>query len=324
MDALYLGDKMKKSIQGHVDFSQNNNVFTANPKIASNAAALPPGAYTLAFDPGTGKLYFHQFEIASDKLLDLPTKEFHQVVDQIEVFLRPETRAKFEEYGYLYKRSALLHGSWGTGKTCMLARIAAYAQAKGAVVLFNPHPDLVTKALQQIDDIQPQTTVVVLFEELDKLMQKHEGSMLSILDGETQKNNVIYLATTNFINQIPPRILRPGRFSNVVEVGFPDAHCREYYLEHKLGKDGTDIRAWVKKTEGFSIDELKEVVLAVKCLSQPLDEVLERIKASRDQQISNKSMYDEDDGDDDEIVTSLAALKKFYRDASLFGVSTKR
>lgn len=314
---------MKNNIKGYTDFNQENNIFSANPKVTSNAATLPPGAYTLIFNQNDGKLYFNQFEIASDKLLDLPTKEFHQVVDQIEVFLRPETRAKFEEYGYMYKRSALLHGSWGTGKTCMLARIAAYAMAKGAVVLFNPHPDLVTRALSQLEDIQPETTVIVLFEELDKLMQRNEGVMLSILDGEVQKNNVIFLATTNFINQIPPRILRPGRFSNVVEVGFPDAHCREYYLEHKLGKDGTDIRAWVKKTEGFSIDELKEVVLAVKCLSQPLDEVLERIKTSRDQQISNKSMYDEDDGDD-EVVTSVAALKELYKDASLFGVSTRK
>lgn len=262
-------------------FNSSGSMFTAN-RANSSETKLPSGAYELTFDGNAGRLFFNKFNIHSDQLLDLPTMEFKQVVDQLEYFFRPETKQAFKKYGYLYKRSALLWGSWGTGKTCIVSRVAQYALDKqNAIVLFNPHPELIPLAFEQLNNTQPDTPVVVVFEELDKLVQKHEGDLLNILDGEIQKENVVYLATTNYIEEIPARIKRPGRFSSVVEVGFPDANCRMFYLKHKLGENDPIIPDWVEQTDGFSIDELKETVLSVKCLGISLMDVVNRLRTTK-------------------------------------------
>lgn len=268
-------------IKAYSGFDRDNNTFYPNEQPASNMK-LTPGAYTIHVNNMTGKIYIQGFDFKHDQLLDLPTKEYQQIVNQIEHFLKPETRAKFDAHGFLYKRSALLHGSWGTGKTCIVSRIANYATTKGGITLFNPDPRILLEVLNMIEDVQPEATVVVVWEELDKMIDKFEQELLNILDGEVQKSNIIFLATTNYIDKIPARVKRPGRFSNIVEVAFPDAKSREFYLKVKIKDSSVNIAEWVDKTEGFSIDELKATVLDVMCLDVSLDEVITTIKAAKD------------------------------------------
>ena len=74
---------------------------------------------------------------------------------------------------------------------------------------------------------------------------------------------------------------RTSRFSSVIHVPFPDAKARAHYLDVKFGNEVTNAKEWVEKTEGFSIDDLKEVVLAVTCLDQNIDEVVDKIKKNK-------------------------------------------
>src|ERR1035437_384054 len=121
---------------------------------------------------------------------------------------------------------------------------------------------------------------MVIFEELDQLIENYETSLLNLLDGEIQKPNVIFVATTNFIDKIPTRIRRPGRFSSVIHVDFPTAITRHFYLTKKIGHS-LELDGWVEKTKNFSIDELKETVLAVKCLGYNLDTIIDRIRTNK-------------------------------------------
>lgn len=240
---------------------------------------LPTGIYQLVTD-NAGNLHFYKSEFTHDELIDLPNTEYDMIVSELELFMKEETKKLFKDYGFIYKRSTLLYGMQGSGKTCIVNRIARKHIDRGGIVLFNPNPILLETAYEVLNSIQPETPVLVVFEELDELIAKYESTLLNVLDGEIQKDNIIYMATTNHIDKIPARIRRPGRMSSVIEVNFPSAETRRFYLEKKLNiKEG--LNEWVEKTSGFSIDELKETVQAVKCLGYDLETILARIRKNR-------------------------------------------
>lgn len=245
---------------------------------------LPPGHYELEYIPDIDQLIFNEVTFKHDELLELPSKEFKTVASQIDTFLTKESRDAFKKFGFIYKRSILMHGVPGTGKTCLVNRIANKVVQEGGIVLFNPAPHILPIAYKAINDIQPGTNIVVVFEELDALVRTHEETLLSLLDGEVQAENVIYLATTNFIDKVPARIMRPGRFASVVEVKYPDVKARRFYLDNKIGSlcKKSEIDEIIKETKGFSIDELKEVVLSTKCLQIKLSEVCDRIRKTKE------------------------------------------
>lgn len=262
-------------------FNQHNDTYVGN-MLRKELPRLPSGAYKLEFNQQTGELYFKKFEVNYDALIDLPSPEYEEVMREVTHFLHPESRALFDEYGYLYKRSFLLYGPPGTGKTCIVNRVGEKVQQAGGIILFNPHPGLLEMAFKILDDTQPNVTTMVIFEEFEQLLQRFEEEMLSILDGEIQKDNIMYLATTNHFERIPARLKRPGRFPTILEVKFPNAAARTSYLTRKLKThDAGLIPNWVEKTDGLSIDELKESVLAVKCMGKSLDEIVERIKVTK-------------------------------------------
>lgn len=254
---------------------------------------LPSGVYEVDQNQQTGEITFIKIKTTHDELIDLPSPEYEQVIKEIDMFMKPETQARFEKHGFVYKRSSLLYGPPGTGKTCIVNRIANKVVEDGGIALFSPNPQALEQVYKILDAIQPETRVMVIFEELDQLMKRYEGALLNLLDGEIQRTNVIYLATTNYIDQIPVRIRRPGRMSSVVEVKFPTADTRRFYLNMKLKDEpSVDIDEWVKKTEGFSVDELKETVLAVLCLLEDMDRIILRVK-------ENKAAGELDPEDDD-------------------------
>ena len=275
---------------------------------------LPSGVYEFIYDWDSQRGWFKQIDTNHDKLVDLPSKEFDEVVGEIGLFLDKETKNNYEKYGFLYKRSMLLYGQPGTGKTCIVNKVAEIVKQNGGIVLFNPRPNLLSIAYEYLNDIQPDVLTLVVFEELDQLLDQDEETMLHILDGEIQKKNVVYLATTNFIDEIPQRICRPGRFSKLISVDFPNKEARKVYLETKLNETDRrkfNIKEWVAKTENLSIDELKETVLSVCCLNQKLDAVVERILATKE--IQGKLIESKARGrrDRDEI-SAVRAMKAFY------------
>ena len=61
--------------------------------------------------------------------------------------------------------------------------------------------------------------------------------------------------------------------------GMPSAAARKLYLATKEpGLPVGELDAWVTASKGFSIAHLKEMIFAVKCFDQPLDEVVKRLE----------------------------------------------
>lgn len=297
---------MQQKEKSYSQFSQHGDKFVADTASVNPTAKLPPGFYKVKINQ-QGTLWFEVFQSNSDKILDLPSPEYDQIVTEMEKFLTPEKRKLFEKMGYIYKRSAFLHGLPGTGKTMLVNRIADLTVRRGGVVLFVDDIRLLKLGFKALDDIQPDLLKLVILEEFDELAQKYETELLTLLDGQVQTNNVIYLATTNYVHKVPKRLYRPGRFSSVIEMQFPTPKARKYYLEHKLGKDPI-VPTLLEKTNGMSIDELKEIIQSVVLLENDLEKTCKRIWETRE--LGGKVgpsdtpafWSDDDEGEDDSAV----------------------
>lgn len=314
---IYLdGDECEDAEEINVkycDMSEHAGKFYPNSRGPKINKKLNPGCYSLHFDPNKNFFWFEKSTFISDKILDLPSPEYAQVVNEMNLFLQPETKKSFKDLGYVYKRSALLHGLPGTGKTVITNRVAKNVVDAGGVCLWVQSPGLLVMAYDILNDIQPETFVCVIFEEFDSFVPRHESALLTILDGQVQKQNVMYLATTNYIDKIPQRLYRPGRFSSVIEVKFPIAEAREMYLVSKLGKDFKDLNHWVEQTEGLSIDELKEMVQGVHILKAPFQKVLKRIKDTKGMVSKAESEYDDEDDMFSAAVRALGQPRVFKK-----------
>lgn len=260
-------------------------------KVDGTRQDLPFGCYSPEYNYDSGQVIFNKLKLNCDDIVNLPSKEYDYITSQMTHFLKPETKQKYIDNGFLYKRSVLIHGKPGTGKTCIVNKITQNALEKNAVVLFNPDPRKIRYFFEVLEATAPNKLTLVIFEEFDDLVRSGSATekvLLSVLDGEIQKNNIIYLATTNYIDEIPLRIQRPGRFSSIVEVNFPNVEARSVFLKAKQVSPGL-VKAWSEMTEGFSIDELKETVLAVRCLDEKLDTVVNRIRDLKERGLQSES-----------------------------------
>jgi hypothetical protein len=81
-----------------------------------------------------------------------------------------------------------------------------------------------------------------------------------------------------------------------MEVKFPNQQARRAYLQTKL-KDKSTIQTIVEKTEGFSIDELKEVVRGHYCMGKDLNSYISYVAKNSGKEIDqdNSDDYDDDD-----------------------------
>lgn len=289
------------------NFKQVNDVFIPNKRDIEPAPELPAGYYNVAID-NQGEVFFQKFVPNYDGIIDLPSPEFEEIIREFDSFLSTKAIQDFKDYDFLYKRSALLHGLPGTGKSILVTRICEKVIEKNGVILFGPDPRFLRMAYKVLDEIQPSRLTMVVFEEFEETVDKFQNLLLTLLDAQIQKNNIIYLATTNHYDRIPVKFRRPSRFSTILEVGYPNSQARTSFLENKLkAKDYHEIPTWVNKTAGFSIDELKETVLAVKCLNKTLDESVARVKATKENKSSQAGIIQ---SAEDEVMNAYKVLER--------------
>lgn len=240
---------------------------------------LNTGVYKCYTDP-YDKLYLSETNIVADDLIAMKDSPSETITNNIDHFLKPEVKAAFKRYNMIYKRGILLHGLPGTGKTSIINLVIKSALEHDMIVLLNPVPYNASSAVNIIRQIENNNrAVLVIWEDLDSWLKNNENSILDILDGTDQIENIFYIATTNYIDKIPSRIKnRPSRFAEVIEVGLPNAELRRYYLSKKVHKeDKININTWVEKTEGFTLDHIKDLLISVLVLGISLDNAINKL-----------------------------------------------
>lgn len=262
---------------------------------AKRTPNLPPGAYECAVTMN-GEAFFRPIQIVTDKIIDIPNSFTEEVLAEVDLFWSKGVSEKFEQYGLVHKRGILLAGKPGTGKTITLASAAVKVIELGGVVLFNPDADNLKEFLRLIKDIEPDKKVLVMWEEFDSTLNHSESTLLSLLDGEIQVGNIMYLATTNYLSRIPARIKnRPSRFARIITVKEPDEEARRAFLKAKLHHTDIELlEPLVEASKGFVIDQLKDLIISVCCFNFKISDAVRKIKEMNDDHSTGIDDYNEE------------------------------
>lgn len=255
---------------------------------------LPAGIYYA--EPGSfGRRYFTRVIEEKDKLIQLENNATVEVLKDIRQFLASDTKQSFKDYELLYRRGILLYGPPGTGKTSTVMQISEeFIKNHNGIVLLSFPFSQITSWIQDLRENDTDRPIMLVIEELDDRLESHESVILNLLDGHSSLDNLIVLATTNYIDEVPSRIKnRPSRFALVKEIGYPNESTRLAFLKERvLPKDQKtlDVKALASATEGFSIDHLKDLIISVCCFKLPVNKAVEKIR---------EMINSDDDSEDD-------------------------
>jgi transitional endoplasmic reticulum ATPase len=132
------------------------------------------------------------------------------------------------------KRTVLLHGPYGTGKTSAGQITALEATDNGwTFISARPGRDKIEDVLRTARLYQP---AVVFVEDIDNESDSGEGDdvtkLLDAFDGITAKGGELFVVmTTNHIERIHKGMLRPGRLDGVIEIAALDRHGIERLIK---------------------------------------------------------------------------------------------
>jgi hypothetical protein len=257
---------------------------------------VPAGIYEI--DNDNAGWYLSKVNFPSDKLLRLPGMPIDFILDQIKVFWDREEL--FKQTELLHKRGILMYGPAGCGKTSIIRLLCDDIVRRDGIVIMVTNCRLAENALGGIRQIEPRRPILTIIEDIETFMGSSDESssaraLLALLDGETQVDHIVHLATTNKPDQLEDRIVkRPGRFDLVVGLNHPVADARKAYLDSLLGTHVTpaDIREMVEETEGLGLAHLRELVVASYCLGLDRTETLARLKTNFKKSIKMKRTGD--------------------------------
>lgn len=256
--------------------------FAESYKIVHESATrLAAGVYTTA-TMQDGEILFTPTKQNYDHIYNLPGLPIDFISDQVDKFW--ENAAIYEKYQFIHKRGILLYGPPGNGKTCVIAALIANLIKADGVILCIGEFSEAAKALRTIKRAEPRRRVMTLMEDMDTLLsgdyKSEEPHALSMLDGQTQVNGVVHVATTNYPEQLADRFIRrPGRFDLVIGMGMPVKQTRKSYFQKILKDDNhPELEYLVDKTEGLSLAYLREIASSYLCLGVPIEETVSRLK----------------------------------------------
>lgn len=170
------------------------------------------------------------------------------------------------------KRSALLFGPPGTSKTTLTDAVAA--KLGWPLIKLDPShflsrniENIYVRAEEIFKDLDDLEKVVVLFDEMDALVQTRDDResriditsrflttcMLPKLANLHDKNNLIFFMATNHIENFDPAIKRPGRFDLLICMGLPSTKKKLEHLEHFLMAYGLNKSQVSKARQLFQI-----------------------------------------------------------------------
>ena len=167
----------------------------------------------------------------------LPKKQKQDIINDLEKFLKPETKQKYNKLGINYKRIYLLEGIPGTGKTSLITGLASKFNFNIAIVSFIPKMtdvDLIRslRTLRDNDDDDDRNSkkTFLIFEDIDCIFKERKSNdehrnnitfsgLLNALDGITT-NDLICFITTNYKCNLDSALLRPGRIDYIMRFDY--------------------------------------------------------------------------------------------------------
>jgi chaperone BCS1 len=151
----------------------------------------------------------------------------NKIINDLEVFKNSEN--EYNKFGIPYKRTYLLTGAPGMGKTSLVKAICAKYNYSLSLLSISKHFDnaSLTYAIKDIND-----NSFLLLEDIDCLFEKRNVSqenpcltfsnLINILDGVLYKHGIIIFMTTNHPEKLDNALLRIGRIDLILNINLPN------------------------------------------------------------------------------------------------------
>lgn len=236
----------------------------------------------------------------------LPNKHKKDIITDLETFINPNTKKRYNKLGITYKRTYLLEGMPGTGKTSLITGLASKFNANIALVSFTPKMtdvDLIRalRTLKEYEDDKIDSSkkkrIFLVFEDIDCIFKERKSNdeqrnnitfsgLLNALDGITT-NDLICFITTNYKHNLDSALLRPGRIDYVMQF---DYATKEQIIA--IYNDFTDSRCSIKSNMFYDACYGLNIKITTALLQQYLMKYIDKPDDAIEHIDEMKSMFD--------------------------------
>ncbi|MEI8364563.1 MAG: CDC48 family AAA ATPase [archaeon] len=210
----------------------------------------------------------HKISITYDDVGGLK-KEIEAIREMVELPIkRPEI---FKKLGISPPKGVLLYGPPGTGKTLLAKAVAGETDAYFTTI---NGPEIVSgvygKSEENLRNIfkeaEEKAPAIIFIDEIDAIAPRRENihgetekrivaQLLTLMDGMSNRGDVVVIGATNIPEAVDPALRRPGRFDRELEISIPDRLGRTEILQvHIRGMPlvNVNLNEIVDLTNGFS------------------------------------------------------------------------
>lgn len=189
-------------------------------------------------------------------------KELLSVIDWFK--RSKELKAK----GVSIPRGVILFGAPGNGKSLLIKEIIRCCEAP-VFVFQGEQSNVVEGIIKTFKKAREAGHAIIVFDELDLLINQERRVVRALqenLDGVESTDDILVLAATNYIREIPDPLLRNGRLEKLIKVPYPTGeealdllkkHFKEFNLEFPKDFDEEEVAL---SLNGISCAGVKAVV----------------------------------------------------------------
>ncbi|HSB49749.1 MAG TPA: AAA family ATPase, partial [Nitrosopumilaceae archaeon] len=189
----------------------------------------------------------------------------------------------------------LLYGPPGCGKTLIAKVLASESEANmysinGPEIMNKYYGETEARLRDIFKEAKDNSPSIIFIDEIDAIAPKREeaygdvekrvvAQLLALMDGLTDRGNVIVLGATNRPDSVDPALRRPGRFDREVEISVPNDDGRLEILQiHTRGMpiaEGIDLKELSADLHGYTGADIKSLCreAAMKAIRRYLPEI---------------------------------------------------
>ena len=185
----------------------------------------------------------------------------------------------FSRLGVEPHSGILLYGPPGCGKTLLAKVLASESEANmfsinGPEIMNKYYGETEARLRDIFKEAKENSPSIIFIDEIDAIAPKREeaygdvekrvvAQLLALMDGLTERGNVIVLGATNRPDSVDPVLRRPGRFDREMEISVPNGDGRLEVLQiHTRGMpiaDDVELKNLASELHGYTGADMKSL-----------------------------------------------------------------
>lgn len=185
-----------------------------------------------------------------------------------------DEQEKYKKYRISYKRGILLSGKPGCGKTLScrwLRELCEQNNLAFRVISMEDYREALQRGrVRSLFKLRGKRSGIIFFDDMDIMVKDRKkggdsqelSTFLSELDGIDPADGVVYVFTTNYMEELDEAFVRPGRIDLWLPFNLPSAKLRRKFIERRFNdeiKEVIDVDDMLKRTKDYSFAELEEI-----------------------------------------------------------------